>query len=155
MPTPNIVSFWHMPLSRAVRRRLASIDESRVRSPRQKMALADKLLDHGYDPTKGFYVPLSSHVYLPGKLTESFAELRKYKEYCGYCAVFSANKSVHFQLVFDTRHLINAPFDLGYEERLAHREQQSAIMHNAHQLYWDRTIELMNTILRPPLAPDL
>ena len=28
-------------------------------------------------------------------------------------------------------------------------------MHNAHQLYWDRTIELMNTIMQPPLAPDL
>lgn len=69
------INFWQLPFSKPTRRRLASIDESRSRSPSQKMALADKLLDHGYDPTKGFYVPLSSHVYLPGKLTESFADL--------------------------------------------------------------------------------
>ena len=53
--------------------------------------------------------------------------LRKYKEYCGYSAVFSGNGSVHFHFVFDTRHLSKAPFDASYEERQAHREQQSAI----------------------------
>jgi hypothetical protein len=237
MPTRKPVNFWNVPLSRAIRRRLASIDESRRRSPSQKMALADKLLLNSHDPVRGLYVPLSSHVFLPAKLTENFAdlpqritadvgtplcffgnpllipeghgqpgfdieralkpiqratnagflvvtlehdcqtrdqfekimgwtapsgrlkqvdaELRKYKEYYGHSAVLSGNKSIHFHFVFDTRHLAKAPYDASYEERQAHRDEQSAIMHNVHQLYWDRTNEVMNEIPHPPLAPDL
>ena len=201
------------------------------------MALVDKLLASSHDPVRGLYVPLSSHVFLPAKLTENFAdlpqritadlgtplcffgnplllpegygqpgfeieqalkpiqratnagflvvtiehdcqtrdqfeeivawtapslefkqvdaELRKYKEYCGYCAVLSGNKSIHFHFVFDTRHLAKAPYDASYEERQAHREEQSAIMHNVHQLYWDRTSRIDERNLHPPLAPDL
>ncbi|MGY3354809.1 hypothetical protein ACVWZK_001472 [Bradyrhizobium sp. GM0.4] len=231
------LNFWQLPLSNRTRRKFASIDESRVRSPCQKMALVDKLLASGHDLARGLYVPLSSHVFLLGKLTENFAdlpqrieadkgtplcffgnplllpeghgkpafdierslkpiqratnagfvvvtvehdcqtreefqaivawttpslafkqvddELRKYKEYCGYNAVLSGNKSVHFHFVFDTRHLAKAPYDASYQERLALQEEQSAIMHNVHQLYWDRANDVMNKMLKPPLAPDL
>ena len=45
------------------------------------------------------------------------AELRKYKDYCGYSVVFSGRRSIHFHFAFDTRQLIKAPFDANYAER--------------------------------------
>src|SRR6266513_2298141 len=72
---PSSVDFWKLPLSKSVRRLLASVDESRKRYPSQKMALAGMLLDHACNLNRGTYVPLSSHPFLKAKLTEDFASL--------------------------------------------------------------------------------
>jgi hypothetical protein len=230
------VNFWALPLSISVRRRLASIDESRRRSPSQKMALAGKLLASSHDPASGVYIPLSSHVFLSAKLTESFdglpqritaevgtplcffsnpllippgygqagfdplqalpptlratnagflvvtiehdcsnrdqfeevlaatgsdggfkevdAELRKYKDYDGYSVVLSGNRSLHFHFVFDTRHLTKARFDATAVDRWRRREEQSPIMHNVHQIYWDLANEVLCRVLSRSLAAD-
>jgi hypothetical protein len=55
------LDFWQLPLSKAVRRKLAAIDESRKRHPSQKMALVGMLLNHACDRTNGTYVALSPH----------------------------------------------------------------------------------------------
>src|SRR5947208_307979 len=73
MPVSKCANFRGAPVSRTIRHRLGSIDESRGRSPNQKMALVDKLLDSSHDRARGLYVPLSSHVFLPAKLTQNFA----------------------------------------------------------------------------------
>ncbi len=230
------VCFRKLPLSGALRHQLASIDKSRQQSPCQKMALAGKLLANAVDRTRGIYLPLSSHLYLPAKLTENFeelphritadvgtslsffgnalllppgydapsfdvdqalaptlratnagsvfvsiehdcqnidqfeeiasctastgsfkevnSELRKYKDYNGYSIVFSGSRSFHFHFVFDTRHLIKAPFDAVADERWLHRDDQSAIMENVHQTYWDQANELMHS-LGPSFVADL
>jgi hypothetical protein len=71
----STIDFWLLPLSRAVRRKLASIDESRKDHPAQKIALASVLLDHACDRDRGIYVPLTSHPFLKAKLTEDFASV--------------------------------------------------------------------------------
>src|SRR4051794_38903670 len=71
----STVNFWQLPLSKTVQRKLGSIDRSRKSSRNQKMALVDKLLASSHDPARGLYVPLSSHVFLPAKLTDSFIDL--------------------------------------------------------------------------------
>lgn len=70
----STVDFWQVLLPGA-RRKLAAIDESRLRYPSQKMALAKLLLNHAYDRTSGTYVPLSSHRFLTAKLTEDFTSV--------------------------------------------------------------------------------
>ncbi|MGY3449496.1 hypothetical protein [Bradyrhizobium sp. USDA 4353] len=69
------LDFWRLPLSNAVRRRLASIADSRRRYPNQKMALAQRLLSCALDAKRGLYVPLGSHPYLRGRLTEDFGSV--------------------------------------------------------------------------------
>ena len=79
-------------------------------------------------------------------------ELTRHREYRGYSIVFSGNKSVHFHFVFDTRHLTNAPWDCSAEKRLT--IPQSAIMNEAHRIYWDTTAEIFDEQLQPSLSPD-
>ena len=38
-------------------------------------------------------------------------ELVRFKEYRGYTIVFTGNRSLHFHLIFSTKHLENAPWD--------------------------------------------
>jgi hypothetical protein len=200
------------------------------------MDLARKLLDNAYDPTRGIYVPLSSHLYLKGKLTENFAqlpssisaavgtslcffgnplllpngfgepqfdidlaakptlrgtnagfvvvtiehdcehrdhfeqicfwlstkgkfkdldaELSKYRDYSGYSAVYSANRSVHFHFVFNTEHLTAAPYDQSFDLRWQSHAIHAAVMSNVHQVYWNVVAELMDKILVPPVSAD-
>jgi hypothetical protein len=54
-----IVDFRRLPLSKSVRHKLGSIDESRRTHRGQKMVLAAWLLGHVCDRAKGIYVPLS------------------------------------------------------------------------------------------------
>jgi hypothetical protein len=234
--TTFVSDFRQLSLSKAVRHRLASIDESRMRSPNQKMALVNLLFAAGCDHARGLYIPLSSHVTLKAKLTEDFGglpqaisaasgtslsyfgnallipagygrpgfdidlapkpllratnpgfvvvtiehdcqnrdqfeevifwttptggfgdvdvELRKHKDYAGFCIVYSGNKSLHFHFVFDTRHLIGASFDATSAERWLHRDEQSAIMDGVHQICWDRANEVMHSILNPSMTAD-
>ena len=200
------------------------------------MELADLLLSCGFDPDRGVYVPLGSHPFLRGKLTEDFAslpkelkadegtplcffgnplvfpenfgtpefniaaadkpslratnagflvvtvehdcenrvhfeqicswlskngpfedldhELRQYRDYDGYCVVFTGNRSLHFHLVFNTRHLTEAPYNQPALERWQCREIHAAIMTNVHQVYWNAVVEMMDRILAPPISAD-
>lgn len=68
-------NFRAMPLAERVRHRLASIAESRHRYPDQKMMLVQRLLSCAFDQRRAVYVPLGSHPYLRGRLTEDFASL--------------------------------------------------------------------------------
>jgi hypothetical protein len=70
-----VVDFRGLPLSRSVRHKLGSIDESRKAHPYQKMALAKLLLGHACDRVRGIYIPLASHPYLKAKLTKDFASV--------------------------------------------------------------------------------
>ena len=233
----STVDFWQLPLSPAVRRKLASIDKSRKRYPAQKMALADKLLSCASDPVRGLYIPLVSHKRVPGKITEDFGrvprqlsasegtpyslfcnalllppaslemegdfpgvvkpmlritnpgfvvvtieydptsqadfeesinwtsrggklyeldkQLRTYKDYDGFCAVWSGNKSVHLHFVFDTTHFVHAPFELSASERWASYAQQTGVMATVHRRYFDHLVRLSSEILRPSVQADM
>ena len=231
------VDFRRLPLSKAVRHQLGSIDESRKAHPDQKMALARLLLGLACDQTRGVYIPLASHPYLKAKLTEDFttvptqiradegtslclfgnplllppgiddaefdigscikptlratnggfvvatieydsetgdqlselcgcmspggkfkevdAELRKWRDYRGYSVVFSANRSVHFHIVFDTKHLNEAPHQQAFNDRCKAYAEQSAFMANVHQTYWVKVTEVMHRTICPPVAADV
>jgi hypothetical protein len=239
MPTLSkrpIVEFCKLPLSLTVRRRLASIEDSRHRHPQQKMALADRLLSCAKDVERGLYVPLVSYPWVPRKITEDFSkvpqhilasdgtplsffcnalllpadvlevheapcgvqpirritnpgfvvvtiehdptdpagfedcfqwtakdgklfeldkELRQYRDYDGFCAVWSGNKSVHFHFVFDTTHLLNAPFEQSASQRWATYAQQAAVMAIVHRRYFDHLAGLVSDICRPSVRPDM
>lgn len=234
------VDFWKLPLSKTTRRRLAAIEESRYRQPRQKMMLADRLLSCAHDSVRGIYIPLVSHVWVPGKITVDFdnvptsisasdgtelsffcnalllpierlgigeggeglarsvnpmlritnpgfvvvtiehdpecraefedsinwtskdgklyeldKQLRTYKDYDGFCAVWSGNKSVHLHFVFDTSHLVHAQFEHSAAERWAAYAQQTAVMATVHRRYFDHLVKLSSDILRPSVQADM
>ena len=67
-------------------------------------------------------------------------ELARYKDYRGYSVVFTGNKSVHFDLIFSTRHLENA--------------SNPNALYDAHNAYWDAATETFQSLLRPSLSPD-
>ena len=75
-------------------------------------------------------------------------EMRCYQDYRGYSVVFSGNRSLHFNFLFSTDHLENAP------QNAKATRQISALMHNVHAAYWDHIQEAMTCLLRPSLAPD-
>src|SRR5439155_9598338 len=86
-----------------------------------------------------------------GKFKEVDAELRKYQDYLGYSVVFSANRSVHFHIVFDTKHLNEAPHQQAFEDRCKAYAEQSAFMANVHQTYWVKVVEVMDRTICPPV----
>lgn len=233
-PTSPIVDFWRLPLTKAIVRRLASIAESRLRYPNQKMDLAQRLFSCGLDLSRAVYVPFGSHPYLRGRMTEDFSalpkaitadegtplcffgnplllpqgwdsptfdigrvdqpslratnagflvvtvehdckerghfehicgwlsgplkqadqELKKFGDYDGYSVVLSGNKSLHFHFVFSTRHLLEAPYDQNDHERWDCRHVHAAVMSNAHQLYWNAVVEIMERQLPSPVPVD-
>jgi hypothetical protein len=67
-------------------------------------------------------------------------ELARYKDYRGYSVVFTGNKSVHFDLIFSTRHLENA--------------SNPNALYDAHSAYWDAATETFQSLLHPSLLPD-
>jgi hypothetical protein len=79
-------------------------------------------------------------------------ELSRFSDYRGYSIIFAGNKSVHFDLVFSTKHLLNARWDCVAEGRLTH--PQDAIMDQAHNRYWDMVADVFHSLLRPSLPPD-
>ncbi|MCK1586932.1 hypothetical protein [Bradyrhizobium sp. 169] len=219
---------------KSARRRLASIADSRLRYPNQKMELAQRLFSCGLDLNRAVYVPFGSHQYLRGRITEDFSalpeaitadtgtplcffgnplllpqgwdsatfdidaveqpslratnagflvatiehdckerghfehicgwlggpfrqvdqELKKYTDYDGYSVVLSGNKSLHFHFVFSTKHLGEAPYDQTAHERWEFRHVHAAVMTNAHQLYWNAAVEIMERMLPSPVPID-
>jgi hypothetical protein len=79
-------------------------------------------------------------------------ELTHFSDYRGYSIVFAGNKSLHFHLLFSTKHLLNAPWDELAEHRLTH--PQAAIMNEAYRIYWDKTADVFHSLLQPSLEPD-
>jgi hypothetical protein len=63
--------------------------------------------------------------------------LKSYRDYRGYCAVYSGNKSVHFHFVFDTVHLTMVDHNASWAERLSSGGLSSAFMSKVHEIYWD------------------
>jgi hypothetical protein len=80
--------------------------------------------------------------------------LLKYCDYRGYSVVFSGNKSLHFHFVFSTKHLGNAPCEIGPVERVASASEHSAVLHAAHEMIWDRVSDVFTETLNPPVPPD-
>jgi len=80
--------------------------------------------------------------------------LTEYKDYRGFTVLFSGNKSLHFDFVFETAHLENAPHNVGPKDRLASVSQHSAVMHAAAELIWDSVTEAFNEIIPFPAPLD-
>lgn len=89
-----------------------------------------------------------------GDLDKVDAALRQYKDFRGYCVVFTGGRSLHFHFVFNTAHLKKAPFGADWESRLADQGMISAIMHNAYATYWAAIGEIITEILKPSLSTD-
>lgn len=79
--------------------------------------------------------------------------LKCYKDYRGYCVVYSGRRSYHINFKFDTTHLINARFDETAEQRLVHYLDKAILMYRAHGVIWDVTERAIN-LLNPPIAGD-
>jgi hypothetical protein len=82
-------------------------------------------------------------------------QLSRYRDYRGYTVVFTGARSLHFHFIFSTQHLVHAPSKLSAIDRLkADWESQSALMHNAHMIYWDQAYAALCNILEPPCPTD-
>jgi hypothetical protein len=81
-------------------------------------------------------------------------EFRRVKEYRGFSIVFSGNKSIHFHFVFSTEHLLSVPCRVVAGERLQDFRRASAVLHNAHNRYWDHVHEGFLRILNPSMPAD-
>jgi hypothetical protein len=81
-------------------------------------------------------------------------ELSTFKEYRGYSVVFTGRRSLHFHFMFSTEHLEHAPFDAIAIERQADQARQSALMHNAYTVYWDKAHEALHRVLTPACPSD-
>jgi hypothetical protein len=83
------------------------------------------------------------------------AKLCRFADYRGYTIVFSGNRSLHFHFLFSTAHLQNCPAGAAAAARFGENQlRQSALMSNAHTLYWDRVAEIFDETLRPCLQAD-
>ena len=81
-------------------------------------------------------------------------ELGRHQDYRGYCAVYSGRRSIHMHFVYDTKHLINAPWEADWQSRLDSRSQTAAVMKKAHGMAWDHVHQCMDRILAPLAKPD-
>jgi hypothetical protein len=79
-------------------------------------------------------------------------DLTRFADYRGFTMVFSGNKSIHFHVLFSTKHLESAPWDLTAVDRLA--QSHADLLNQAHQIYWDTTAEIFDSALHPSLSPD-
>lgn len=87
-------------------------------------------------------------------IAELDTELSQVKEYRGYTAVFSGNRSIHFHFIYASDHLINAPATSGVAERLAAADEVAALMNSVHRLYFDHVAEHFTRIMKPPKTID-
>ena len=81
-------------------------------------------------------------------------ELGRHQDYRGYCAVYSGRRSIHMHFVYDTKHLINAPWEADWQSRLDSRSQTAAVMKKAYGMAWDHVHQCMDRILAPLAKPD-
>ena len=81
-------------------------------------------------------------------------ELSRHQDYRGYCAVYSGRRSIHMHFVYDTKHLINAPWEADWQSRLDSAAQTAAVMKKAYQTAWDHVHQCMDSLLKPLSEPD-
>jgi hypothetical protein len=81
-------------------------------------------------------------------------ELKRVAEYRGFSIVFSGGKSLHFHFVFSTRHILGLPFGASAAERRQEFREASAVLHNAHNRYWDHAHDAFVRVLTPSIAAD-
>jgi hypothetical protein len=81
-------------------------------------------------------------------------ELGRHQDYRGYCAVYSGRRSIHMHFAYDTKHLINAPWDADWQSRLDSRAKTAAVMKKAYWMAWDHVHQGMARILAPLGKPD-
>lgn len=90
--------------------------------------------------------------------TSAFAEvdreLGKLSDYRGYTIVFSGNRSLHFHCLFSTDHLKNAPSDAPADLRRSSFRDCSALLENAHRIYWDHVDTVFKSVLNPSIPSD-
>jgi hypothetical protein len=89
-----------------------------------------------------------------GKLRSVDGELRHYRDYSGYCAVWSGHRSVHLHFVFDTTHLVNASSELSAPERWAAYVEEGALMEGVYATYYDTVARICTEVLCPTVPPD-
>jgi len=77
------------------------------------------------------------------------------REYRGYSIVYSGRRSLHFHSFFQTKHLINAPWEANSSQRIDAGHETAALMQNAHNIYWDHARTVIEEILDPPRPVDL
>ncbi len=80
--------------------------------------------------------------------------LKRYMDYRGYCVVFSGRRSFHIHLKFDTKHLLNAPHNETFEQRLVGFQEKAMVLSRAAGIVWDATGEVITDLLNPPIAGD-
>jgi hypothetical protein len=82
-------------------------------------------------------------------------KLCEFHDYRGYTIVFSGTRSLHFHFIFSTRHLSKCPWDADAGLRGGeHQSGHSALMANAHEIYWDNVSEVFTETLCGSLRPD-
>ena len=108
-----------------------------------------------HDPsTKDEFEEIFSWTETGGKLLTLDKELRRYRDYDGYCVVWSGNKSLHMHFLFDTTHLANAPSGSMAEERWKLYLQHAAVMATAHSAYFDSVCDASVQLFGSRVTPD-
>jgi hypothetical protein len=91
-----------------------------------------------------------------GRLKRIDAELRRFRDYRGYEAVYSGGKSVHFHFVFDLRHLkhdLIAAGNSSYRENWT-RDLPDALLRPAYEICWNRLAAIFCSIAEIDDQPD-
>lgn len=88
------------------------------------------------------------------QFAEANRQLSRYREYRGFSAVYSGRRSIHIHFLFDTKHLVNAPFSAEFEVRIENSRQYAAVMATAHHIAWERVKHCVMETLKPGLEPD-
>ena len=81
-------------------------------------------------------------------------ELSRYKDYRGYCIVFTGRRSLHLHFLFDTKHLVQAPYQDLYADRMQRHRAHASVMSKAYLAYWDFIHDLVKRILAPSHRSD-
>jgi hypothetical protein len=72
----------------------------------RRCALRDWRTRAGFEECFGWFLSNDDKGAMP--FDDVDRALCRYREYRGYCSVYSGGKSIHSHFLFDTRHLINA-----------------------------------------------
>jgi hypothetical protein len=104
------------------------------------------------------HMPLADQLRLiwSGKIKQIDAELRRFRDYRGYEAVYSGSKSVHFHLIFDLRHLKHALITAGnssYRDNWT-RDLPDALLRPAYGICWDRLATIFRCVAEVDDQPD-
>jgi hypothetical protein len=89
-----------------------------------------------------------------GKIYTVDEELRRYRDYSGYCAVWSGHQSVHLHFVFDTMQLLNASSELLAAERWSVHLEQASLMEAVYTICYDTVARLCTEVFCPTVPAD-